>query len=74
MLFFSLACIDFIIIVYIGLDAGLGHSSTEIAAPLRSLLSFLIVVISPIVALLLYNYLRFAKPGKKVSPRLNNSC
>ncbi|MFC2141126.1 ankyrin repeat domain-containing protein [Acidobacteriota bacterium] len=66
MLFFSLACIDFITIVYIGLDAGLGHSSTEIAlAPLRFLFSFIIVVITPIVALLFYNYLRFAKPGKK---------
>jgi hypothetical protein len=66
MLFFSLACIDFIIIVYIALNAGLGHSSTEIAlAPLRYLLSFIIVVITPIVALLLYNYLRSSKPGKK---------
>jgi len=66
MLFFSLACIDFIIIVYIALDAGLGHSSTEIAlASPRVLLSFIIVVVSPIVALLLYNYLRFSKPGIK---------
>jgi hypothetical protein len=74
MLFFSLACIDLLIIIFIGLFAGLGHSSTEIAlAPLRYLLSFIIVVITPIVALLLYNYLRFAKPGKEVSPGLNNS-
>ena len=66
MLFISLVIIDFIIIAYIGLEAGLGHSSTEIAlAPLRYLLSFIIVVITPTVALLLYNYLRFSKPEKK---------
>jgi ankyrin repeat protein len=65
-LFFSLVIIDFIIIFIIGLFAGLGHSSTEIAlAPPRVLLSFIIVVVSPIVALLLYNYFRFSKPGKK---------
>jgi hypothetical protein len=74
MLFISLACFDFLIIVFIGLVAGLGHSSTQIAlAPPRVLLSFIIVVVSPIAALLLYNYLRFSKPGKKVSPALNNS-
>jgi hypothetical protein len=65
-LFIALACIDFLIISFIGIVAGLGHSSTEIAlAPPRIHLSFLIVVITPIVALLLYNYLRFSKPGKK---------
>lgn len=65
-LFISLACIDFLIISFIGILAGLGHSSTEInLAPLRYLLSFIIVVITPIVALVLYNYLRFSKPGKK---------
>jgi hypothetical protein len=65
-LFISLACFDFLIIVFIGVFAGLGHSATEIdLAPRRFLLSFLIVVITPIVALLLYNYLRFSKPEKK---------
>jgi len=65
-LFISLACIDFLIIIFIGMFAGLGHSATAIAlAPPRFLLSFLIVVITPIAALLLYNYLRLAQPGKK---------
>lgn len=65
-LFISLVCIDLLIIFHIGMYAGGSHSSTEInLAPLRYLLSFIIVVISPIVAMVLFNYLRFAKPGKK---------
>jgi len=65
-LFFSLVGIDVIIIIIIGVYAGLGHSATEIAlAPLRYLLSFIIVVILPMVSLLLYNYTRFSKPEKK---------
>jgi len=65
-LFISLVCIDLLIIFYIGISAGGSHSSTEInLAPPRYLLSFIIVVITPIVVLVLYNYLRLAQPGKK---------
>lgn len=65
-LFISLVCIDLLIIFHIGMYAGGSHSSVEInLAPLRYLLSFIIVVITPIVALVLFNYLRLAQPGKK---------
>lgn len=65
-LFISLVCFDLLIIFHIGMYAGGSHSPTEInLAPVRYLLSFIIVVITPTVALVIYNYLRFAKPGKK---------
>jgi len=68
-LFVSLSLLDLLLCGYILIAAGLGHSSRAAAvAPLQCLFSFILIVICPVAAVLLYRYhgfLRIKESGRE---------